>query len=122
MEFELPEPEPGEFWGRDESFGEGSYYQLPASGILKVRYMTTPMVPRFDDCIDEEMVDKLMHGAATEEIMGKVAERFPLDAGDDCSRRTSINGRSAILSGSAAHIVDPDAWTVCEYPVTDKIH
>ena len=60
VEFELPEPEPGEFWGRDESFGEGSYYQLPASGILKVRYMTTPMVPRFDDCIDEEMVDKLI--------------------------------------------------------------
>lgn len=58
--FDLPEPEEGEVWGRDPSFGPGCWYQLPAEGVLKVTYLQTPKVPRFEDCIDNEMVDKLI--------------------------------------------------------------
>ena len=58
--FDLPEPEEGEVWGRDESFGPGCWYQLPAEGVLRLTYLQTPKVPRFSDCIDREMVDKLI--------------------------------------------------------------
>ena len=58
--FDLLEPEVGEVWGRDPSFGPGKWYQLPAEGVLRVTYIQTPKVPRFADCIDAEMVDKLI--------------------------------------------------------------
>ena len=58
--FDLPEPEEGEVWGRNSSFGPGCWYQLPAEGVLRVTYRQTPKVPRFSDCIDSEMVDKLI--------------------------------------------------------------
>ena len=52
--------EPGEVWGRDSSFGKGCWYQLPPTGTLELTYLSTPKVPRFEDCIDEEMMVKLM--------------------------------------------------------------
>ena len=50
--YNLPEPEQDETWTRQD-------FQLPHEGVLSVQYVVTAKVPRFSNCIDEEMFEVL---------------------------------------------------------------
>ena len=49
----LDEPGPGEVWSRED-------YNLPTSGILKVKYVATPRVPRLSDVVTQEMAHRIL--------------------------------------------------------------
>ena len=51
--FDLPEPGEKEVWTRDD-------YSLPKEGVLKVKYIASPRVPRLDDAVSEELCDRIV--------------------------------------------------------------
>jgi hypothetical protein len=52
--FDLNEPGEDEVWTRDDC-------QLPKEGVLRVKYIASPRIPRLEDVVSEELYFRLVH-------------------------------------------------------------